>query len=347
MNELTTRTLPVITEEIRYLDQQAKRLVLGHAIEIGRRLTEAKALVQHGEWESWLREEVRYSTSSANNFMQIFKAYGATQQSLFGPVAVSEELGNLPYTKALALLAVPEEERERFVAEHPVEEMSVRELKQAIKERDEAIRERDEARKLADTRRETAADAIEDAAKAEAKLLKSERKREELQKRVSELENRPVEVAVQRDEAAIQKAVQEAEKAAAEKLKAEKATIKGLKSQLSESELRAKTAAESLEESRRLLREAEEKLQKAQQSADTGKLEEAQAEAQRLREAADKAERKAALGEAAALFKQWQGLRNQLMAALATLDEGNRERMTKAVQAQARMWAESIEEAKC
>lgn len=318
MNEIT-RTLPVITEEIRYLDQQAKRLVLGHAIEIGRRLTEAKALVQHGEWESWLREEVRYSTSSANNFMQIFKAYGATQQSLFGPVAVSEELGNLPYTKALALLAVPEEERERFVAEHPVEEMSVRELKQAIKERDEA-------RALAEERQKKLTEAMNSEAQegirrteAESKLQKTEKERDKLQRRITELENRPVEVAVQRDEKAIQAAVKDAEAKAEQELR----TLK----------LR--------------LADAEEQLQKAQKGTDAGKLEEAQAEAQRLREAAVKAERKAALGEAAALFKQWQGLRNQLMAALATLDEGNRERMTKAVQAQARMWAESLEEAKC
>ena len=44
------------------------------------------------------------------------------------------------------MLAVPAEEREEFVKENHVEDMSTRELQEAIKARDEAIKERDKAR---------------------------------------------------------------------------------------------------------------------------------------------------------------------------------------------------------
>ncbi|MCD7887343.1 MAG: DUF3102 domain-containing protein [Clostridiales bacterium] len=144
MNEQlsTTRTIGQVTQEINYLTAQAQRLVLGHAIEIGRRLTETKGMLPHGEWGRWLREEVHYSASSANNMMRIFDAYGSTQMGLFGPEANCQTFGNLEYSKALALLAVPEEEREQFATDVDAENISVRELKAQIKAREQ---ERDEA----------------------------------------------------------------------------------------------------------------------------------------------------------------------------------------------------------
>ena len=130
------RTVEVVTLEIRTLAQQ---VVLGYAIEIGRRLEEVKAMLPHGRWGDYLKNEVAYSQSTAQNFMRIFREYGASQQSLFGGVANSQALGNLTYTKALQLLAIPDaEDRERFAIENDVEHMSVRELNEALKARDEA-----------------------------------------------------------------------------------------------------------------------------------------------------------------------------------------------------------------
>ena len=114
------RDIKTVTTEIRTLHRQAQCMVLGYAIEIGRRLKEAKAMLDHGQWGPWLREEVDFSQSSANNFMRIFEEYGAQQVSLFGD-ANSQVLGNLPYTHALRLLALPAEERESFVEEHHAE----------------------------------------------------------------------------------------------------------------------------------------------------------------------------------------------------------------------------------
>lgn len=149
----TDRTVAIVTLEIRTLQRQAQQVVLGYAIEIGRRLEEVKAMLPHGQWGEYLKNEVDYSQSTANNFMRIYREYGADQQSFFGGVAKSQSFANLTYTKALRLLAIPdEEERERFIAEHDVEGMSNRELNKALKARDEAEKEaaaaKEEARKL-------------------------------------------------------------------------------------------------------------------------------------------------------------------------------------------------------
>ena len=135
------RTVETVTLEIRTLQRQAQQIMLGYAVEIGRRLEEVKAILPHGQWGDYLKNEVDYSQSTANNFMRIYREYGAAQQSLFGGEAKSQAFANLTYTKALRLLAIPnEEEREQFMAEHDVESMSNRELDKALKERDEALK---------------------------------------------------------------------------------------------------------------------------------------------------------------------------------------------------------------
>ena len=134
------RTVETVTLEIRTLQRQAQQIMLGYAVEIGRRLEEVKAILPHGQWGEYLKNEVDYSQSTANNFMRIYREYGAAQQSLFGGEAKSQAFANLTYTKALRLLAIPnEEEREQFMAEHDVEAMSNRELDKALKEREEAL----------------------------------------------------------------------------------------------------------------------------------------------------------------------------------------------------------------
>ncbi len=133
------RTVETVTLEIRTLQHQAQGIILNYAIEIGRRLEEAKAMLPHGEWGAWLKRELDYSQSTAQNFMRVFREYGDSQQSLFGGTPKSQTFGNLTYSKALRLLAIPdEEEREKFAVENDVEHMSIRELNEALKARNEA-----------------------------------------------------------------------------------------------------------------------------------------------------------------------------------------------------------------
>lgn len=90
-----------------------------------------KEKLPHGEWGKWLKEKVDFSQEHARRFMKI-----ATE------CANSTSMLNLPPTKVFALLDLPREEREEFVQSNPVNEMSTRELQQAIKDREKALKEK-------------------------------------------------------------------------------------------------------------------------------------------------------------------------------------------------------------
>ncbi len=130
-NEALARPLAQVTAELKAYKQQAAQSF----IEIGKRLIEAKAQLSHGEWLEWLKNEAEFSERSAQNFMRIAENYSNPQ-----PIA------DLSYTKLLALLQVPEDEREQFLAEShlvngeekTVQDMTTRELEQVVRERDEA-----------------------------------------------------------------------------------------------------------------------------------------------------------------------------------------------------------------
>lgn len=115
------RSLEQVTNGIRILTAQTA----ANMCQLGKLLTEAKAMVGHGGWKEYLEKEVSYSQSTANNFMRLYEAYGE-----FGPNP--QTFGNLGASKALELLALPEGKREEFAESHDVESMSVRELKAQI-----------------------------------------------------------------------------------------------------------------------------------------------------------------------------------------------------------------------
>lgn len=147
------RDIQIVTVEINVLHRQAQEMALSYAIQIGQRLKEAKAMLPHGEWGRWLETEVPFKPSTAQNFMRIFDEYGSNQTSLFGD-AKSQTIGNLPYTKALKLLAIGDsDEREAFIEENDVANMSTRELEKAIRERDEARQEADLLKKRSEFQR--------------------------------------------------------------------------------------------------------------------------------------------------------------------------------------------------
>lgn len=141
------RTPEIVAAEIRQIADQTRKMVLNSSIEIGKRLCEAKEMVPHGEWSNWLERSVNFKQSTANNLMKIYTEYGDIQGELWGASAKSQTFGNLTYSKAIALLAVPSEEREEFVEKNDVENMSTRELQEAIKARDDALAAMEKAEK--------------------------------------------------------------------------------------------------------------------------------------------------------------------------------------------------------
>lgn len=163
------RQIADVTRDIRVKTSQ----FLLDAIEIGRLLLEAKALVPQGGWMQYIEEELPFSQSWANNYMRLYKEYGGLQLSMFGN---SQATAKLSPTQALELLALPAHEREEFMETHDVENMSTRELKQAIRERDEAVNAKkdvEQALEMAETRADSHAQRA-DKAEEENERLRSE-----------------------------------------------------------------------------------------------------------------------------------------------------------------------------
>ncbi len=130
--------LTTLAAEINTIKRQTQQIMMQAAVEIGRRLVEAKAAVGHGNWGGWLQEHVDYSERTAQNLIRIFKEYGDDQMQLFGREN-PKALADLTYTQAVALLGIKDaDERAEFVETHDVPNMTSRELADAIRERDEA-----------------------------------------------------------------------------------------------------------------------------------------------------------------------------------------------------------------
>ena len=266
MNDIQTQRTPdVIGAEIRGLTQQAKTMTLWFGIEIGRRLTEAKEMLEHGQWLPYLKEQTEFSQPSASRLMRLYDEYGAKQTSLFGAELNYSTLNNLSISNALRLLAVPEDEREEFALEHDVEHMSARELDELIKQRDEAEQRAAKAEEQVQQAADGAAKADEQYQKAKQelhllreKLGNAEAQKAAAEKELSELRERPVEVAVEVDEKAVAEAVtlarakndaEWAEKMAKVKNELSEAGLKAekLKAKIKNAEERAEEKAAELE----------------------------------------------------------------------------------------------------
>lgn len=205
------RNIEAITSEILQLKNDAGNAILG----IGQRLLEAKAILPHGEWLPWLTEQVEFSERQAQRFMKLAQEWA-------NPTALSD----LGATKALALLALPPEERQKFLSENHIvdgEEKSVidmtsRELEKAVKERDEALHAAEAARAAAETADQSRAKMEADMTALkqlhQAAQAGETQAREALAKAQAELKalrEKPVEVAVEVDQDALQEARREAE----------------------------------------------------------------------------------------------------------------------------------------
>lgn len=199
-NQTIARTPDLIAAEINNIKEQTRKMVLYNSIEIGRRLVEAKEIVGHGEWGKWLKESVEYSQRTANNLMRIFEEYGADQITLLGDNSKSQAFANLNYSQAIALLELPDQERESFIKENNVEDMSTRELQKVIKEKQELEDKLKEAEKKAELEHHAwktvskSYDRLEKVNEKHSKNAEKLKKELEDMKNKEELTNREVEI---------------------------------------------------------------------------------------------------------------------------------------------------------
>ncbi len=165
MNDITpiparVRDINTITAEIHTIQATVRRTALEGCIEIGRRLVEAKELLDHGEWGQYLKEEFDWSQDRAGQLMRLFREYGANQQNLFGAELNSDTYRNLTFSQALRLIAIPESEREDFVKENDVEHLTTRELDALIKEHERQLAAEQEKTRKAEAESREAHDAL-------------------------------------------------------------------------------------------------------------------------------------------------------------------------------------------
>ena len=164
------------------------------------------------------------------------------------------------------LLALPDSERDQFMEDHNVIDMSARQLEQAIKDRDEARKAAETAQAEASAAEQARAKMEEDMKLLNARLSGAQEDREQaaqtvarLEAQLAELKEKPVEVAVETvvDQAAIEKAraeavaemqgkldkAKEAKAKADERRKQAEASVEILKKSIDEMERNEKKAA--------------------------------------------------------------------------------------------------------
>lgn len=127
VNNQITRTVEVIASEIVGIKEAARKtlqsIATSAAVEIGKRLKEAKALVPYGEWGEWLRANVDYSERTAQNLLKL------AEESNRGSF---EALMDLSYTQAVQLIGLPAAERSELLQENDVTGLSTRELQELV-----------------------------------------------------------------------------------------------------------------------------------------------------------------------------------------------------------------------
>lgn len=271
---ISTRSVEVIAAEINNLKDQTQRMFIYNSIEMGRKLTEAKQYVPHGEWGKWLEESVDFKQSTANNLMRVFEEYGSEQLALLGDNAKSQSFGKLSYSQAVALLAVPAEEREEFIEENKVEDLSTRELAKAIKDNQELKKqlvESEEREKAAKSTRELVSKKLEE---AEANSLEVNKKLQQLQTDLEEA-NKSGDA---KGAAKLKTELRKAEKATAESLE----TIAKLETEMAEKLKASEAELEAKVEEKVKQREQELEAQTKQLEADLAeKLQKATEESER------------------------------------------------------------------
>lgn len=106
-------------EIISLKNQTAENIIL-----MGQKFIAAKKLVPHGGWGDWLEDKVGFSQRTANQFMRIAKEYGLNSQAI----------SNLEATKIYLLMELPVEDRDNFISQNDLKNLSTREVKSRLQE---------------------------------------------------------------------------------------------------------------------------------------------------------------------------------------------------------------------
>jgi regulator of replication initiation timing len=143
---------------IRDLSKRTVENVITNAFEIGRHLTEAHKIADHGDWLPWLKREFGWSESTARRWMRIYE--------LGKSVTVTDLKLSLGALYLLSAPSTPDEVRDKVIASARAgEDVPVSEIKAAVAEQKAAVADEpnDETEdETADEQVDTTDDELED-----------------------------------------------------------------------------------------------------------------------------------------------------------------------------------------
>lgn len=124
MEEMTQRqgNFPAVLDS--YV-QQGRMFLFNAAqnlIQYGRVLCEAKPLVPRGQFENWVQTNFGMSERTAQNYMAVWKRFGA-----------NEQLQNVQFSNLQKMLALPEGTETKFAEDNDLKNMTAREVEQAVR----------------------------------------------------------------------------------------------------------------------------------------------------------------------------------------------------------------------
>lgn len=335
-DELTEKTIDELTAEILALQIQGNKVLFA----IGKRLIAAKEKLSHGDWLPWL-ESVNIPERLAQRYMQLAREWAANPSIL----------SDLGMSKALALLALPEDTRAEFVAEghvvngeaKSVADMSAKELADAIKARKDAETELASVRQRLDESERRRNEAEQDAEKQHGELVRTHQRLELAQKEtvdvrqqlkseqaarfavadeLAALKAKPVDVAVEKvvDPAAIEAAKQEVRDF--------------MQSQIDAANVHRTEAEKALESERRRADDVQHDLDVAKSDAESARKDAQSARKELERVKAEKTPiGNKDLSLFAVLFEQTSAVVNQMHGILLKQDSAGQEKMRKSLAA--------------
>lgn len=158
MNEITNTTkndlttLERVTAEARILRMSINM----NMFHLARVLVEAKEVVPHGEWLAWIRDNADVSEKTAEDMMAAYRRFKDNPQ-----------IQQLAPSKTFKLLALPAGAEGAFMEQHDVENMTVRQIAEAVKKA--RAEEQEKARQSIEQERSMRKDAEDRARMLEAR----------------------------------------------------------------------------------------------------------------------------------------------------------------------------------
>ena len=270
---LEDKTTDTLAAEANALFTQAEVIAatsIRMLVAAGQRLQVVKGRIGHGGWEIWMDQNLSFSKRKANYIIKLAEK----SQEKEGLFANPQTFADIEISKVFALLEAPEEVAKEVVETVPVEDITVRELKEElkrIKAENEALSEAGEEH------RQTAKELADDVCHLKSQL---ELARKQAARAESQLAEAP-------DTAALEEQLKISQKAC----RAYQAKVKA-----DQDKIKAKAEADAKEAARKELddkaRELNEKVAKAAEQARAaagGEVEGLKKEVERLKKLSDPA----------------------------------------------------------